>query len=297
MMVANRLRATGLRAAGFSVALLALRGLSACGQGDWDREPMAFDGDRAPTPQGEWEPVPALDPERLVQRARLAEAAQPPQRAASPPAVPQPAPQASPCAAPEGVSAAPRDIEELVALLDALPKPTSVACFLQSLERPLEVYLTRSEFSAQPAGGPGNPRTFLFWDALAVSIVPGGRSQALLEFGYRQNEERSIKGEIAFPLQGPITPDALVDRIEIGHGSVCGGCHTREAPASGPGAFEGALASSVIVPSPYYEVPLEELRAEARRCDPAQGDPVRCDILGGLLDHGEVVRTSRWASP
>src|SRR5690348_2790353 len=54
----------------------------------------------------------------------------------SPASVPNPQPSSAPrCQAPPGVSAKPHSTDEAVQLLNALPKPTTVPCFLESLER------------------------------------------------------------------------------------------------------------------------------------------------------------------
>jgi hypothetical protein len=203
-------------------------------------------------------------------------------------------PAAVRCLPPAGVSGSPGTIDELVLLLNSLPKLTTVACFLQSLDRPLDIYATRSTLSAQPAGGAADPRTFIIIDDLAVSIVPGGRASSVLEFGYRATEDRSVKGEIPFPIKQDLTDEQMVAQIELGTGSLCGGCHTREAPARGA-YFEGAFESNVITPNPFYEVELSALRTESEVCD-TDAEPGRCAILSGLFDHGEVRSSFAWPS-
>ncbi len=208
-----------------------------------------------------------------------------------------PAPLAAPCVAPEGTSAAPRDIEQLVALMNALPKPTTVACLLSSLERPLEIYATRSELSAQPAEGARNPRTFLVLGPLLVSVVPAGDSSTLVELGYRTTDGRSIKAEIAFPLTGEVTAADLLDRVQTGRVSMCSGCHANELRVT-DGFFtgtEGGFESSVIPPLYFYEIDLESYRAEVALCD-ATVEPGRCEMLSALFNHGEVRASALWAS-
>src|SRR5687768_10615887 len=46
-------------------------------------------------------------------------------------------------------SAMPRSIQEMVDVVNALPKPVELPCLLESLPRPLEVYATLSTLSAQ----------------------------------------------------------------------------------------------------------------------------------------------------
>jgi hypothetical protein len=203
----------------------------------------------------------------------------------------------SSCVAPEGVSAAPRTIEEAVVLMNALPKPTSVACLVASLERPLDVYLTRSRLSAQPAFDERNPRTFLVLAPLFVSIVPAGPSSSLVEMGYRTSTDRSVKAELAFPLTRAITAADLLERVQIGRVSVCAGCHTAEQRVTS-GIFagtEGGFESGVIPPFFFYEVSLEAFRAERAACD-ASAEPARCEMLSALFDHGEIRASTVWAS-
>ena len=212
------------------------------------------------------------------------------------PAVPD-ASGAAPCAAPQGVSAAPRTIGEALALMNALPKPTSVACLVESLARPLDVYMTRSELSAQPADGARNPRTFLVLDPLFLSIVPDGPASALVEVGYRTAPGRSIKAEILFPLTHAVGAADLIERVKIGRLSTCSGCHTDEQRVTSDifAGTEGAFESSVIPPFFAYEVDVEGLRAEASACD-ALAEPTRCEMLGALFAHGEVRASALWAS-
>jgi hypothetical protein len=254
----------------------------------------------APTITERGEPAaevgPALpEPADVAPEAPSKPLAEPPSVAV---AVPQaPAPPAAPCVAPEGTNAAPRDIEELVALMNALPKPTTVACLLSSLERPLEIYATRSELSAQPASGAENPRTFLVLGPLLVSIVPGGASSHLVELGYRTTEGRSIKAEIAFPLTREVTAADLFERVQTGRVSMCSGCHANELRVT-DGFFsgtEGAFESAVIPPLYFYEVDLETYRAEVPLCDTTL-EPERCGMLNGLFEHGEVRASTLWAA-
>ncbi len=192
------------------------------------------------------------------------------------------------CRPPAGVSGRPRRVAELVALLDALPKPTSVACFLESLDRPLEVYVTRSALSAQPAAGEDAPRVFLFVEDLVLSVVLGGPAGDTLEFGLRVAPDRAVRGEIEFPVRGFITAELLRDRIDVGGSTLCATCHRREQPAGGE-YFAGTIESDVVFPFDQYEVPLERMREIAAACDPAS-DFARCSLYEALLGHGEVVQ-------
>ena len=177
--------------------------------------------------------------------------------------------------------------------MNALPKPTSLPCFLESLDRPLDIYLTRSELSLQPADGADRPRTFIVLGKLVLSVVTNAKFISRLELGYRTAPNRSEKGEVAFPLTRNVTAADIAERIRVGNVSICGGCHgaeTRPVDAFFP---DGAFESAIAVPLSPYEVDLQTLRAEAAVCDREQ-DPERCAQLSALFDHGEVRRSTLW---
>ena len=211
----------------------------------------------------------------------------------APAAVETAPPEPAPCAAPPGVSGSPRNFEAAVALMNALPKPTSLPCFLQSLERPLELYLTRSELSLQPADGADRPRTFIVLGELVLSVVTNEKFISRLELGYRTAPGRSVKGEVAFPLARAVTAADITERIRIGNVSICGGCHGAETRPTDPFFPDGAFESAIAVPLSPYEVELQALRAEAASCDRTQ-DPERCAQLSAIFDHGEVRRSTLW---
>ena len=202
------------------------------------------------------------------------------------------------CSLPPGVSGTPRTIGEAVALLNALPKPTTIACLLESLDRPLEVYLTSSGLSAQPAPDARSPRTFLVRDQLILSVVPDGASAAVLELAFRTAPGRSIRAEIPFPLTADVTAAAMTRRVQIGRFSMCGGCHTNELRVADEffDASGGAYESDVIAPFPPFRVDLQTFREEARACDPGN-EPLRCANLSALFGHGEVTATRLWSEP
>lgn len=140
------------------------------------------------------------------------------------------------CRAPAGVSGSPTTTEEAIALLNALPKPTGVACFLESLDRPLYAYATSSVFSAQPALSAESPRVFLKLGSLWLSVVIDGDSSYLIEFGQRLVDAplQSIKGELQLPLERAVSAHDPYERVLYGKGSVCGLCHYDEGRATSP---------------------------------------------------------------
>lgn len=197
------------------------------------------------------------------------------------------------CQAPSGMGS-PSTIEAAVELLNALPKPTSVACFVESLDRPLAVTATNSTFSAQPALSNAAPRVFLKIGPLWMSIVMDGAPSELIEFGYQLPDPtpRSIKGELHLPLSSAIDPGApyahvLDDRdLLVGVGTVCRVCHGSEQLEEVPG-IENVFSSVAFRPRPETYVSVESLRVHAQTCD-WQVEPNRCEMLSALFDGGPV---------
>lgn len=192
------------------------------------------------------------------------------------------------CVAPEGVSASPRSIEQVVELINALPLPVTIECLLESLERPLDAYATNSFISAQPAEGNKNPRIFLLMgDSLTISIVPTGIGSEVVEFGEYTSDVRSLKGELPFPVTERIGPSAPFTHILSEQtGTVCRLCHSGEAAYPDP-RMEDAFDSLAIRPNPVYDVPLADVFTEYQACD-AEVEAERCAILRGLFAHGAV---------
>jgi hypothetical protein len=190
------------------------------------------------------------------------------------------------CEPPPGLGSA-STIEEVVALVNALPKPTSLACVLESLDRPLAVYASTSAAGAQPATGPENPRIFLLRGNLVMSVVPEGEASATLELAYAIGERRSIKAELAFPVDDVLAPSAPYDQVELGAGTSCGLCHGAEARVASID-FATAWASDVFQDEPEQALPLGFLRQSAIDCD-HEATPARCALLDSIFGHGEVL--------
>jgi hypothetical protein len=195
------------------------------------------------------------------------------------------------CKAPMGLSGSPQTIEQAVELLNALPKPTSVACFVESLERPLQIVATNSPFSAQPALSTKSPRIFIKTGHLWTSIVIAGDPSYLLEFGYLiPDTPRSIKGELHLPLTTPIAVSAPYDRVHaFAVNTSCGLCHYDERPETVPGVTN-AFSSIAFQPRSDTHVSLESLQLEAQTCS-WQAEPLRCELLAAVFGGGAVVET------
>jgi hypothetical protein len=207
------------------------------------------------------------------------------------PASPPPA-QGTGCRPALGVSGSPQNISEAIVLMNTLPKPTSLACFLEALDRPLTLYMTESGQSLQPSPGPRSPRTFILRGPFEMSIVLDGLARDTLELGFRPEIGRSIKAEILFPLTRDVNEATLFSRVQATpRTTICGACHVGEEHKDFPGFPEGVFESNVIDPYEMFEVAVDSMRTQVGPCDKAT-EPYRCGLLSGLFDHGDVIQGS-----
>jgi hypothetical protein len=191
---------------------------------------------------------------------------------------------------PSAVSGAPSTIADAVALVNALVaqrSPISVDCFVSALDRPLTVLGAISTFSLQPSvNGALNPRIFIFSGNLVMSVVSAGEASAFIELAEYTTPVRSIKAQLAFPVIAPVQPGDPYDSVHTGAGTVCGGCHGSEQAAAQITAAQ-AFESNVLQPLSTDVVPLPQMQADMKTCDPQQ-EPDRCAILNALFSRGEV---------
>lgn len=192
------------------------------------------------------------------------------------------------CRPPQGMTGTPHSVEEAVALLNALPKPTSVACFVESLDRPLAANATNSVFSAQPATSSRNPRVFLKVDRTWMSVVIDGAATDLVEFGYLLDDGlHSLKGELKLPTTEAIALTKPFDRVRYSDAyTVCGACH-REEKAERVDGDTTIYSSLAYRPRPDTRISIDFLRDEAKTCD-WDLEPHRCEMLSALFDGGTV---------
>jgi len=193
------------------------------------------------------------------------------------------------CTPPTGMTGSPQTIEDAVALLNALPKPTSVACFVESLDRPLATYATNSTLSLQPAFSTQSPRIFLRVGRMWLSVVIDGTGSDLIEFGELIGDGlRSLKGELKLPVTDTVAPTLPFDRVLYsGGGTVCGLCHRQESVEDMQGTSQ-IFSSVAFRPDASTRVSLDSLRAQWTSCD-WQAQPDRCDLLSSIFGGGSVV--------
>ncbi len=179
----------------------------------------------------------------------------------------------------------PKTIEETVTLINSLPRPLSLGCFLNSLKAPLGVMAVNSTGSAQPAVDNANPRIFIIRNKLVLSVATAGTGRSLLEFGELVGSSESYKGELAFPVEGTVTADQIISQMaQTSSSSTCVTCHGGERKLQ-HGNLGLLWASSIIRPNTAQRVNYAYLRAQASACD-SNSTPHRCEILKAIYTKG-----------
>ena len=194
------------------------------------------------------------------------------------------------CAPPPGVSGRPNTIAQAVELINALPSPVTLPCFIDALERPLRLSATTGTISAQPAVGERSPRFFIVYGGLIMSFALDGFGHDLLEFGELVTPTRSRKGELAFPVVTPLAPEAPYTKVlfqERTDRTSCALCHGAEEPDPAI-TFTQAYVSEALRPMPTEVVSIPSMRAERDVCD-HDAEPSRCAMLDALFARDDLV--------
>lgn len=193
------------------------------------------------------------------------------------------------CGPPAG--AAITDVQSVVDWINAMEKPLTLPCFIQSLPRPLKIQSALSEFSAQPSPGQRSPRIFLFFDRLILTVAIDQEFSEfpypLLEMSYLVDEADLIttKAELKFPVLDSLSPAApytglsFNDRI-----SQCSFCHPRESILATMDEIP-IYQSSMLKPT--IPLPVSQLYVENEKCQPSE-ETHRCAMLSSIVDHGEL---------
>lgn len=193
------------------------------------------------------------------------------------------------CRPTPGTTGSPGTIEEAVALVNGLPFPVTAECFVEALDRPLQIEATTSRDSLQRAEDERSPRVFIWGaDSLVISIVLDGPAHDLIEFGQFVGPHRTIKGELEFPLSSPVSTATALERVrnpEHPRITRCFVCHDREEDEP---SVSGGRSSLALRPRTSTLVDVASLGAERERCD-RNIEPARCSWLEALFAHGPVV--------
>ncbi len=192
------------------------------------------------------------------------------------------------CRAAEGVDASPSTIEGVLALMNSLPKPVTVECFVESLERPMPIIGSLDTASAQPSNGEHAPRLFAIYGTMVISFVPDGEGSRVIEFAEQRPNLRSVKAELKMPIEDEATPEDAFEHIkqENGEGTICGTCHVDEERATDI-TYGEAYVSRAFRPTRPLTVTLDYVEAEHEACDP-DATPRRCSIYDALFSRGNV---------
>lgn len=180
----------------------------------------------------------------------------------------------------------PQTIEETVNLINALPKPVQLDCFLNALQAPLKVFAVNSTSSAQPAQGASSPRIFILKDKLSLSVVPAGAGKTLLELGEVLSGQ-SFKGEIRFPVENTMTVNDITQYLSGGAStSSCAGCHLNETKQiyKTPNQL---FISNIFRPDEAKRVGQTFMKIQAETCDSVT-NKFRCDILKAIYINGQA---------
>jgi hypothetical protein len=180
----------------------------------------------------------------------------------------------------------PKTMGEIVNLINALPKPVSLTCFLNALKPPLKVFAVNSTSSAQSAVGNASPRIFILKDKLSLSVVPAGIGKDLLELG-ELYASQSFKAEIRFPVEGYINMAGLNSYLSGGAGtSTCSGCHLHESKMSYQNT-SGTFISDIFRPDESKRVGKAFMKIETDICK-SDVNKFRCDMLKAIYVNGQA---------
>jgi len=179
----------------------------------------------------------------------------------------------------------PKTMDEVTALVNALPKPVTLPCLIENLPTPLKVFSLQSSFSAQPSQSAETPRVFIIINKMVLSVVPTGIGRNLLEMSEMTSATMSVKTEIAFPVSQVIATALPYERIRSGSGTSCRACHTSELSVTG---YAGtAFASTTLRPDYTRRIPSTDLQSTARSCNMAS-DPDRCKMMRAIFLTGNA---------
>lgn len=179
----------------------------------------------------------------------------------------------------------PDSIAQAVDLINALPKPLDLSCFIAALKRPIQLVATDSKSSAQPALDAKTPRVFIFNENLYMSVTTGGDAIDTLEFGEIVGPARSLKGELTFPLLEDATVQDVFDHVKKPefNNTTCFACHKAEEFD----AVSGGYTSVMIRPS--RTTSLFDLDNERYLCQVAEDNEGRCKMIRAIMAYGTVI--------
>lgn len=161
-------------------------------------------------------------------------------------------------------------IEQVTAFINLLPKPLSVPCFVLWIPRKFELLGTFNTGSAQPAYNRENPRMFLAFKGVYLSVVGGGMGANLVEISQMINAKDTVKGEYHFPITDTIPnshPFQNILRPGVGNptSTICFGCHPNEFKLREEAGVP-VFASYAVRPSRMFLVDVSYMQVHYNRC-------------------------------
>lgn len=198
--------------------------------------------------------------------------------------------QARRCMPGPGATGSPRSVEDVVALINTLPKPVTASCLVESLTPPLKVFAMRSTASLQFSMSQDDPRWFILFWPLIISVTSAGPGSEVVEMSVVQpGNQLSLKAELRLPIDAPVSNALAYERIRLGVGTTCAHfCHQHEVRDNRITHAE-AFLSKAIRPSAHFEVSLAYLEKVRSVCKSPE-ESLRCDLLHAVLVHGKAVR-------
>ncbi len=181
-----------------------------------------------------------------------------------------------------------RTVVDFTRHVNTLPRPVTVPCFVASLPRPFGIVAATSPISGQPTTEADNPRLFLLFPTITVTVVADGTAAELVEFAEWVDGARTLKGEIAMPTTRALADDAAFARVRLdgGAGTTCGLCHRNELPSE---RIPSAFASLAYRPATAALIGFDRLPGiAAAACAGARASSGRCLFWHALMDYGEV---------
>src|SRR5690606_30220026 len=137
----------------------------------------------------------------------------------------------SACSEPPGQVHAPHSVLEVVELLNAMPKPVTLSCFVESLARPLALAASRSMFSAQPALDARSPRLFIFSDGPIMTLVAERGGRHVLACVELRSATHSLNAEVEYPVERELEPTEAFDQVMYNDTTaICAFCHGADQP-------------------------------------------------------------------
>lgn len=194
------------------------------------------------------------------------------------------------CVPGPGATGSPRSVEDVVALINTLPKPVTAACLIESLTPPLKVFAMRSTASLQFSMSQDDPRWFILFWPLIISVTSAGPGAEVVEMSVVQpGNQLSLKAELRLPVDAPVSNALAYERIRLGVGTTCAHfCHQHEVRDNRIAHAE-AFLSKAIRPSAHFEISLAYLEKVRSACK-SPADSLRCDLLHAVLVRGKAVR-------